>query len=135
MTTVLDLSQTSPPVSDSADQDDAKIAIALFGPTAFGTSSGAYRWRPTQPLASVVATASSTSTATAIFWFLDATVSSDLPRPEPIWAAAARALAEGLLSPPPRMPMVRPESDFEMNPAEAAAFAEPEYQSRRRGYR
>jgi hypothetical protein len=55
---------------------------------------------------------------------------------EPMWAAAARAVAEGRIAEPVREPTVRPESTYEMRPdEEAAAFAEPEYESRRRGYR
>lgn len=34
---------------------------------------------------------------------------------EPLWAAAERAYAEGRIGPLPRMPSVRPESDYEMN--------------------
>jgi len=34
---------------------------------------------------------------------------------EPLWAAAERARAAGLLKPLPRMPVVRPESDYEQN--------------------
>ena|SRR5579859_6009713 len=34
--------------------------------------------------------------------------------PAPLWAAAARAAAEGRLGPLPRKPQVRPESDYEM---------------------
>ncbi len=37
---------------------------------------------------------------------------------EPLWAAAERARAEGRIGPLPRMPAVRPESDYEMNPPE-----------------
>ena len=35
---------------------------------------------------------------------------------KPLWGAAARAFAEGRLEPLPRMPTVRPESDYEMDP-------------------
>jgi transcriptional regulator with XRE-family HTH domain len=52
---------------------------------------------------------------------------------EPIWAAAARALAEGGLSKPDRAHTVRPESTYEMEPTEATAFTEREYESQRRG--
>jgi hypothetical protein len=39
---------------------------------------------------------------------------------EPLWAAAERARAAGELKPLPRMPSVRPESDYEMKlPGEA----------------
>jgi transcriptional regulator with XRE-family HTH domain len=54
---------------------------------------------------------------------------------EPLWAAAARALFEGRLRIPPRGHTVRPDSTYEMDLEEAAAFAEPKYESRRRGYR
>jgi transcriptional regulator with XRE-family HTH domain len=54
---------------------------------------------------------------------------------EPIWAAAARAVAEGRLAAPSRSPTVRPESTYEMDLGEAASFAEPEYTSRRQTYR
>ncbi len=54
---------------------------------------------------------------------------------EPVWAAAALAAAEGRLGVPPRGHTVRPESTYEMNLDEAVAFVEPEYKSRRRGYR
>jgi transcriptional regulator with XRE-family HTH domain len=54
---------------------------------------------------------------------------------EPLWAAAARALSEGRLTIPPRGHTVRPESTYEMDLEEATAFAEPSYESRRRGYR
>jgi hypothetical protein len=53
----------------------------------------------------------------------------------PVWAAAARALAEGRIKAPPRGHTVRPESTYEMDLVEAAAFAEPKYRSRRRSYR
>jgi transcriptional regulator with XRE-family HTH domain len=56
-------------------------------------------------------------------------------RAEPVWAAAARALTEGRLSVPPRARTVRAESAYETDLGEAAAFAEPDYRSRRRGYR
>ena len=53
----------------------------------------------------------------------------------PVWAAAARALAEGRIQAPPRGHTVRPESTYEMDLVEAAAFAEPKYRSKRRSYR
>jgi hypothetical protein len=154
MTAVLDLSQTSPPVSDAADQGDTMLAAWLHGITASGTSPGIRRWSRASrlhiliattttstgvtsalPLASVTGgTAESTSTAAGEFVDAEA-VAITRGRVEPIWAAAARAVAEGRLGPPPRMPTVRPDSDYETDPAEAAAFAEPEYRSRRRGYR
>jgi transcriptional regulator with XRE-family HTH domain len=62
-------------------------------------------------------------------------VTPRVAKAEPLWAAAARALAEGRLSVPPRGQTVRPESTYEMDLDEAAAFAEPKYKSRRRGYR
>ncbi len=53
---------------------------------------------------------------------------------EPIWTAAAKALAEGRLSSPTLERTLRPESTYEMHPdRDAAAFAEPEYESGRRG--
>jgi transcriptional regulator with XRE-family HTH domain len=54
---------------------------------------------------------------------------------QPLWAAAARALAEGRIHAPTRAHTVRPESTYEMDLAEAGVFAEPEYRSRRRNYR
>lgn len=55
---------------------------------------------------------------------------------EPMWAAAARAIAEGRIAVPAWERTVRPETTYEMRPdEEAAAFAEPEYETRRRGYR
>lgn len=42
-------------------------------------------------------------------------VTSETTRPEPLWAAAARAAADGRLGPWPRLPTVRPESDYEMH--------------------
>lgn len=38
---------------------------------------------------------------------------------EPVWAAAARALAEGRLHVPSRAHTIRPESTYEMDPREA----------------
>ena len=43
---------------------------------------------------------------------------------EPLSAAAARAFEEGRLKPLPRMPTVRPESDYEMDPG-LTVLAEP----------
>ena len=43
---------------------------------------------------------------------------------KPLWGAAARAFAEGRLEPLPRMPTVRPESDYEMDPG-LTVLAEP----------
>lgn len=64
------------------------------------------------------------------------TVTSRARENEPMWAAAARAIAEGRIAVPAWERTVRPESTYEMRPdEEAAAFAEPEYESRRRGYR
>jgi transcriptional regulator with XRE-family HTH domain len=63
------------------------------------------------------------------------TVTPRVPPAEPVWAAAARAVAEGRLGVPGRGHTVRPESTYEMNFDEAAAFVEPEYESPRRGYR
>jgi DNA-binding transcriptional regulator YiaG len=64
------------------------------------------------------------------------TVTTRRPVPEPIWAAAARALAEGRLSAPTWDRTVRPESVYEMRPdEEAGGFAEPDYESGRRDYR
>lgn len=58
------------------------------------------------------------------------------PQDEPMWAAAVRAIAEGRIAAPAWVRTVRPESTYEMHPdEEAAAFAEPDYESRRRGYR
>ncbi|MHB8719700.1 MAG: helix-turn-helix domain-containing protein [Candidatus Dormibacteria bacterium] len=55
---------------------------------------------------------------------------------EPIWAAAARAIAEGRIAVPAWERTVRPDTTYEMRPdEEAAAFVEPEHESRRRGYR
>ena len=155
MTAVLDLSQTSPPVSDAADQGDTMLAAWLLGITASRTSPGVPRWTRASRLEALMWTGSSTSagvtstfalasamggtavsTSTAAEEFVGAeTVAVTQERVEPIWAAAARALAEGRLGPPPRMPTVRPDSDYETDPAEAAAFTEPEYRSRRRGYK
>jgi transcriptional regulator with XRE-family HTH domain len=52
---------------------------------------------------------------------------------EPVWAAAARALAAGRLQVPPRGYTVRPDSTYQMDLVEATAFAESDYNSRRRG--
>lgn len=57
-----------------------------------------------------------------------------LDRP-PIWSAAARALAEGRLSPPPRASTVRPDATYHVDPADAELFAEPDAGPRRPGYR
>jgi transcriptional regulator with XRE-family HTH domain len=54
---------------------------------------------------------------------------------EPIWAAAARASAEGRLKPPTWERTVRPAATYEMDLEEARAFGEPEPEVRRRGYR
>lgn len=56
---------------------------------------------------------------------------------EPIWAAAARAAAEGRLRPPTWERTVRPAATYEMDLDEARAFGEPqpEPEVRRRGYR
>ncbi len=54
----------------------------------------------------------------------------------PLWAAAARALADGRLAKPPRQPVIRTPDTYEINPEdEAALFAEPDHQSGRRDYR
>lgn len=64
------------------------------------------------------------------------TVVTRLRTSEPIWAAAAAALAAGRLSTPAREPVVRAAEVYEINPEdEAAAFAEPQQESGRRGYR
>jgi hypothetical protein len=134
MTAVLDLPQTSPPISGRANEGDSGLTIGLFSVAAFGTSAGFHYWRRARLVVSPLTSLSSTSTDRPVLWIADFG-STRLPRSEPIWAAAARAFAEGRLKPLPRMPTVRPESDYEMDPAEAAAFVESEYQSRRRGYR
>ncbi len=54
---------------------------------------------------------------------------------EPIWAAAARALADGTLTPPTWARIVRPAATYEMDLEEASAFEEPEPELRRRSYR
>ncbi len=55
---------------------------------------------------------------------------------EPLWAAAARALADGRLTAPARTGTVRGDDTYEMDHTEASAFAdEPEPDTRRRGYR
>jgi DNA-binding transcriptional regulator YiaG len=55
---------------------------------------------------------------------------------EPMWGAAARAFEEGRLAVPTAQRTVRPASTYEMSPdEEAGAFAEPEYEVGRRGYR
>lgn len=65
-----------------------------------------------------------------------ATVTARPQTAEPIWAAAARALAEGRLAAPTREPVVRAAETYEINPEdEAALFVEPEHESGRRGYR
>jgi transcriptional regulator with XRE-family HTH domain len=63
------------------------------------------------------------------------TVAPRAARAEPVWAMASRALMEGRLGVPPRAHTVRSEATYETDLGEAAAFAEPEYRSRRRGYR
>ncbi len=63
------------------------------------------------------------------------TVTPRVAPAEPVWAAAAQAVAEGRLRAPRRGHTVRPESTYEMNLDEAVAFVEPEYKSRRRGFR
>jgi transcriptional regulator with XRE-family HTH domain len=63
------------------------------------------------------------------------TVTARAAQAEPVWAAAARALMEGRLGVPPRAHTLRPESTYETDLREAAAFAEPKYGSRRRGPR
>lgn len=65
-----------------------------------------------------------------------ATVTARSQTDDPIWVAAARALAEGRLAAPTREPVARPAETYEINPeAEATWFAEPEHESGRRGYR
>lgn len=55
--------------------------------------------------------------------------------PEPIWAAAARAVAEGRLQPLERRPTVRADETYEMDLAAAEDFVEgPEGRPTRRGY-
>lgn len=54
--------------------------------------------------------------------------------PEPIWAAAAQAWAEGRLAPLERAGTARAESTYEMDPSEAGAFREPEYEAGRRRF-
>jgi transcriptional regulator with XRE-family HTH domain len=63
------------------------------------------------------------------------TVTPRVALAEPVWAAAARAVAGGRLGVPRRAHTVRPESTYEMDLDEAMAFSEPEYKSRRRDYR
>jgi transcriptional regulator with XRE-family HTH domain len=54
---------------------------------------------------------------------------------EPIWAAAARAVAEGRLQPLERRPSVRADETYEMDPAAAEELVEePESRPTRRGY-
>jgi transcriptional regulator with XRE-family HTH domain len=53
---------------------------------------------------------------------------------EPIWAAAARALAGGRVAPLARERTVRPAATYEMDLAEAGAHDEPEIERGRRGY-
>lgn len=60
------------------------------------------------------------------------TVQPRTTQPAPVWEAAARALLEGRLCTPPRARTVRPESTYETDPDDAAAFNEPEYRSGRR---
>ena len=53
---------------------------------------------------------------------------------EPIWGPAARAFAQGDLTAPTWERTLRSESTYEMNPdRDARGFAEPEYESGRRG--
>lgn len=54
---------------------------------------------------------------------------------EPIWAAAARAAAEGRLKPPTWERTIRPAATYQMDLEEARASGEPEPKVRRRGYR
>jgi transcriptional regulator with XRE-family HTH domain len=54
---------------------------------------------------------------------------------EPIWAAAARALAEGQLAPPTWERTVRTPETYEIDLEEATAFREEEPERGRRGYR
>jgi transcriptional regulator with XRE-family HTH domain len=55
---------------------------------------------------------------------------------EPVWSAAARALAEGRLAAPARAATVRPADAYEMDTAEAEAFGEePDTERRRPSYR
>jgi transcriptional regulator with XRE-family HTH domain len=57
-------------------------------------------------------------------------------RSEPVWSAAARALAEGRLAAPARAATVRPADVYEMDTAEATAFEEePDAERRRPSYR
>jgi prephenate dehydrogenase len=56
-------------------------------------------------------------------------------RQEPLWAAAAGALAEGTIGPVSPQPTVRPTSLHEMEPSDATAFEEPDTERRRGGYR
>lgn len=56
-------------------------------------------------------------------------------RPEPIWAAAARAAAQGRLSAPTSSRTIRSASTYEMDLDEAGSFEEPELEYGRRGYR
>lgn len=57
------------------------------------------------------------------------------PSGQPLWAAAARALAEGRLTAPTSERKVRPAATYEVEPADAAAFEEAEPERSRRGYR
>jgi transcriptional regulator with XRE-family HTH domain len=57
------------------------------------------------------------------------------PAHEPIWAAAARALAEGQLAPPTWERTVRTPETYEIDLEEATAFREEEPERGRRGYR
>jgi transcriptional regulator with XRE-family HTH domain len=57
------------------------------------------------------------------------------PAHEPIWAAAARALAEGQLAPPSWERTVRTPETYEIDLEEATAFQEEEPDRGRRGYR
>ena len=54
---------------------------------------------------------------------------------EPIWAAAARALVDGWLTPPTWERSIRPDATYEMDLEEASAFEEDEPGVRRRSYR
>lgn len=57
------------------------------------------------------------------------------PAQEPIWAAAARALADGQLAPPSWERTVRMPETYEIDLEEATAFQEEEPDRGRRGYR
>lgn len=53
---------------------------------------------------------------------------------EPIWAAAARALVDGWLTPPTWERSIRPDATYEVDLDEASAFEEDEPGVRRRSY-